>query len=247
MNEPKTLFALNPDLDREALAREFAKDHRIQVRDVLTTESATEIRDVLSRHTPWGMAAQADGSGFKGAQKIDAPFLSSEAGRERAQQLLLATHQASQNGAYAFRYAHFSLVEAAGNLDGNPFEVLLEHLNAPAFLGLVRDVTGISNLVKADGQATLFGPQHYLGRHIDSHVAEGWRIAYVLNFAPDDWHPDWGGYLNFYDENGDISAGYKPRFNALNMFLVPRPHAVSFVSPFAPASRFAITGWLRDR
>lgn len=247
MNEPKQLFALNPDLDRQALAREFAVDNRIQIRNVLTDDTAREMRKVLAAHTPWGMAAQAEGSGFEGPQKLSASELASEPGRTRAQQIVQATHQAAGRGKYSFRYAHYSLVEAGMLQDGNPHQIILEHVNTPDFLDLVRTVTGIPELVRADGQATLFGPQHYLGRHIDSHLAEGWRIAYVLNFAPDEWHPDWGGYLTFFDEDGDIVAGYRPRFNALNMFLVPRPHAVSYVSPFAPSERFAVTGWLRDR
>ena len=247
MAELKQLFALNPNLDRAALARQFAADQRLQIRNVLESKSAREIQSLLLAHTPWGMAAQAEGSTFSGPQALKAHELASEAGRAKAQRLVQATHEASARGSYAFRYAHLSLVEAARQQDGNPYEILLEHLNTDDFLHLVRDVTGIANLIKADGQASLFGPQHYLGRHIDSHVSEGWRIAYVLNFAPDDWHPDWGGYLNFFDDDGDIVAGYKPRFNALNLFLVPRPHSVSFVSPFAPAARVAITGWLRDR
>lgn len=128
-----------------------------------------------------------------------------------------------------------------------PHELLLEYLNAPDFLQLVRDVTGISELMKADGQATLFAANHYLGRHIDSHVAEGWRVAYVLNMTMDDWHPDWGGYLLFLDDDGDVVEGFRPRFNTLNLFAVPQSHAVSYVPPFAPAGRLAITGWLRDR
>jgi len=113
-------------------------------------------------------------------------------------------------------------------------------------MNFIREVTGLPSLVKADAQATLFAPGQFLGRHIDSHVAEGWLVAYVMNFAKD-WKPDWGGYLNFFDDDGDIVAGYRPRFNALNMFKVPRAHAVSFVPPFAPVGRFAITGWFRDR
>ena len=72
-------------------------------------------------------------------------------------------------------------------------------------------------------------------------------MAYVLNLAIDDWHPDWGGYLLFLDEEGDIAAGYRPRFNALNLFAVPQSHAVSYVPPFAPKVRLALTGWLSDR
>ena len=125
--------------------------------------------------------------------------------------------------------------------------MLLEYLNAPDFLDLVREVTGIPEIVRADGQATFYAAQHYLGRHIDSHVAEGWRVAYVLNVAREDWHPDWGGYLTFLDKDGDIVEGFRPRFNALNLFAVPQSHAVTYVPPFAPTGRYAITGWLRDR
>ena len=155
----------------------------------------------------------------------------------------------SAEGRYAFRYAHYPIVDALNERwdpDG-PHEILLEHLNSPEFLNLARDVTGINELIRADAQATLFAANHYLGRHTDSHVAQGWRVAYVLNLAPDNWHPDWGGYLLFLDDEGDVTEGFRPRFNALNLFLVPQNHLVSYVPPFAPNSRFAITGWLSDQ
>ena len=62
-----------------------------------------------------------------------------------------------------------------------------------------------------------------------------------------EWRPEWGGYLNFYDEEGDVVAGFRPRFNALNIFAVPQKHNVTYVPPFSPVGRFAITGWFRDR
>ncbi|OZA59360.1 MAG: hypothetical protein B7X78_08485 [Sphingomonadales bacterium 39-62-4] len=83
--------------------------------------------------------------------------------------------------------------------------------------------------------------------HNDSHVMEGWRVAYVLNLTSADWQPDWGGYLNFLDEDGDVICGWKPRFNTLNLLRVPQLHQVTYVPPFAPRARYAITGWLRDR
>lgn len=245
----KALFELNPDLDRKRLAEIFADRKRIQVRDFLTRQTAEEIRTILSRGTRWGLAMQADGSAFSGPQQVLPSDMQTEAGQKRAQQVANATHEASAKGEYAFRYAQFSLVQ---NLQeqwnpGGPHELLLEYLNAPDFLDFAREVTGIAELHKADGQATLYSHQHFLHRHDDSHVAEGWRVAYVMNFTIGDWHPNWGGYLQFYDEDGDIEQGYMPRFNSLNMFMVPQPHAVSFVPPFAPVGRFAITGWLRDR
>jgi SM-20-related protein len=54
-------------------------------------------------------------------------------------------------------------------------------------------------------------------------MAEGWRVAYVLNLTRE-WQPQWGGYLLFHDEDGDVIAGYKPRFDALNLFAVPQAH-----------------------
>ncbi|MBY6217055.1 2OG-Fe(II) oxygenase [Qipengyuania aquimaris] len=245
----KKLFEINPDLDREALAKRFAEHGRVQVRNVLTEETAREIQMILARGTKWGMAVQAgDGPGQEPQswrmEEIQAP-----GGAEKVNAAANAAHQASAKGDYAFRFAQYPILTAVqeGWDPGGPHELLLEYINAPEFLDLARDITGTRTLTKADGQASLYAPNHYLGRHIDSHVAEGWRYAYVLNFARDDWHPDWGGYLNFLDEDGDIVEGFRPRFNALNLFAVPTSHQVSYVPPFAPMGRTAIVGWIRDQ
>ena len=245
----KPLFAINPDLDRAGLAQSFARDGRLQVREFLTRETALELRSILAERTPWGVALHAQGPDNAKPHSFRADELRDRAKAEQLQRLVRATNEAAAQRRYAFRSLRYSLVEAyLGKWDpGGPHDLLLEHLNAPEFLGFMRQVTGIEALVKADAHASCYGPQHFLGLHVDSHLAEGWRVAYVLNLTIDDWQPDWGGYLVFYDEDGDITAGYRPRFNTLNLFLVPVPHAVSFVPPFAPNGRYAISGWLRDR
>jgi Rps23 Pro-64 3,4-dihydroxylase Tpa1-like proline 4-hydroxylase len=242
----RELFTLNPDLDRSSLAATFARDGRVQVRDFLTAETANEVFEILARQTPWGIAWQAGGQ--DGPTAIEGPDLRS-APLEKQSAINQATYRAAAAGEYAFQFARYPIVTAYLEKwhEGSPQDLLLEYINAPDFMDFVREVTGIAELVKADAQATLFAPGQFLGKHIDSHVAEGWKVAYVMNFCQRDWRPDWGGYLNFYDDEGDIVAGYRPRFNALNMFAVPRAHAVSFVPPFAPVGRFAITGWFRDR
>ena len=245
----KKLFEINPALDREAFAAKFARDTRVQVRDFLTEETAKEIRSILQTATPWGIAMQADGSEFSGPQQFRPEHLATHEGQQRAQAVGRATDAAAGRGDYAFRYAQYSIVQAVQEKwdEGGPHELILEYINAPDFIQLARDITGHQDLVKADGQATLFAKQQFLGRHIDSHVAEGWKVAYVMNFTIDDWKPDWGGHLVFHNEDGDIIEGYRPRFNALNMFLVPQLHSVQYVAPFAPVGRYAITGWVRDR
>lgn len=242
----KTLFELNPALDRAALAARFAATGRVQVRDVLTRESASELMMVLAKGTAWGMAV---GAGTAKPASFRAEEAHAPAGRQALQQAARMAEEHSARGEYGFRFAHYPILDALNegwDPDG-AHEVLIEHLNAEPFLDLTRAVTGLDCLFKADAQATLFAPNHYLGRHTDSHVAEGWEVAYVLNLARDDWHPDWGGYLLFLDEDGDVVEGFRPRFNALNLFRVPQSHLVSYVPPFAPIGRMAVTGWLRSK
>lgn len=241
----KTLFELNPALDRVTLAARFAATGRVQIRNVLTQESAQEMLSVLARATPWGMVI---GAGLEKPRSFRASETHSLQGRQEVAQAARLAEEHTARGKYGFRFAHYPILTAIqeGWNPGGPHEILLEHINAPAFIDLAREVTGL-DLFKADGQATLFAPTHYLGKHIDSHVAEGWEVAYVLNLARNDWHPDWGGYLLFLDEDGDVVEGFRPRFNALNLFRVPTPHLVSYVPPFAPVGRMAVTGWLRSK
>ncbi|MBT0666851.1 2OG-Fe(II) oxygenase [Novosphingobium profundi] len=240
-----SLFDLNPGLDRAALRTRFARDGRVQVRDFLNPEAAANVRQVLETQTRWGLACQA---GEQPHRSLRPEAIAALAPAER-QALAQAIHQAAAGGEYAVRFANYPMLDAylqGWDRDG-PLALLLEHINDQPFLQLARDICGIPELIKADAQATLFAPGDFLGPHTDSHVAEGWRVAYVMNFADPAWHPDWGGYLHFLDEEGDVVEGWKPRFNALNLLRVPQRHMVSYVAPFAPAHRFAVTGWLRDR
>ena len=246
MSEPINIFEVSSKLDTGALAELYAPNQRIQIRDVLTQSTAEALRNALANQTPWGMAAQAaDGT----PRDFRMEELRQQSSVSEAQAILKQVHEAAARGDYAFRYARYPLVKAYQEKwnPGSLHEVLIEHINTEPFLNLVRKVTRKPELVKADGQATLFGPNHFLGRHQDQQLEEGWTIAYVLNMTSVKWHPDWGGYLLFYDDDGDVVDGYMPRFNTLNLFTVPQHHAVSYVPPHAPQGRISISGWFRDR
>ncbi|HEX8192449.1 MAG TPA: 2OG-Fe(II) oxygenase family protein [Allosphingosinicella sp.] len=238
------LFEINPGLQRARLAETFARDRRVQVRDLLTEPAARTIHRVLSRETPWGLAWRAGDDGPNSLRRHEIA--------QRQAELPAITgkiSQAMRGRDYAFAYAHYPILTAYQEDWGEheALRLLMEHINDEPLMNLVREITGIESLVKADAQATLYGPNHFLAAHDDSHVAEGWQVAYVMHFCAEDWRPDWGGYLLFYDEAGDVVAGFRPRFNALNLFRVPQRHSVSYVPSFAPVGRFAITGWFRDR
>lgn len=176
-------------------------------------------------------------------------LLTSASGADALARARAATDEAAGRGDYAFRYASYPMLTAylERRRAGGPHDIVLEGLNTPEVLDLVREITGVPELLKADAQATLFAPSHFLGLHTDEHKGQSWRIAYVLNLAPDNWHPNWGGYLQFFDDDGNIIFGWRPRFNVLNLMAVPCPHAVSYVTPYAPPGRIAITGWFRDK
>lgn len=238
------LFEINPALDRAGLKHDFAREGRIQIRDFLTEPAARTIHRVLSRETPWGLAWRAGGDGPNSLRRHELAARQAELGA-----VTNKVAAAMRGRDYAFAYAHYPILTAYQENWGEheALHLLMEHINDEPLMSLVREVTGIGQLVKADAQATLYGPNHFLAIHDDSHVAEGWQVAYVMNFCAEDWRPDWGGYLMFYDEEGDAIGGFRPRFNALNLFRVPQKHNVTFVPSFAPVARFAITGWFRDR
>lgn len=238
------LFEINPQLDRRSLAQTFLRNRRVQMRDFLTEPAARTIHQVLSRETPWGLAWRA---GDDGPHTLRRQELATRAAELAA--IGNKVSAAARRRDYAFAYAQYPLLTAYQQdwREHEALHLLMEHINAEPLMELVREITGVPELIKADGQATLFGPNHFLAMHDDSHMAEGWQVAYVMNFCSEDWRPEWGGYLMFYDEDGDAVQGFRPRFNALNLFRVPQKHNVTYVPPFAPIGRFAITGWFRDR
>jgi SM-20-related protein len=239
------LLQLNPALDRAVLAAEFTRTGRLQVRDVLTEASAVTVRRILTEETPWGLAWQAGANAP--ANLVKSEQLQDMSADEQAS--LAAGAAAAPGQDYAFAYHSYPLVTAYLERwrPGSPQERLLEELNGPAVLDFMREVSGIAELVKLDGQATLYAPGHFLWPHSDAESERGRRVAYVLNLTLGEWKPQWGGYLQFFDGEWDIEQAFRPRFNSLNLFRVPQWHSVSEVAAAAPLARYAITGWARDR
>jgi len=150
---------------------------------------------------------------------------------------------------FEFMYSSYPLMDErlkAANPDLFLYK-WMDYVNSEAFLPFIRKVTGMDNLVRADGQGTWYRKGQFLTLHNDFDPSDdGKRVAYVLSFSRD-WRPDWGGFLQFYDEDFNIEAGFMPRFNAISMFETPQNHSVTYVAPFCGNRRLAITGWFRDK
>jgi len=122
---------------------------------------------------------------------------------------------------------------------------LFDFLNSRQMLDFIMQVTGSVDLVSADAQYTRYIPGQYLTRHRDVVETQGRKFAYVLGFSRD-WHPDWGGLLQFYQEDGTPRDAWTPEFNCLNLFATRHIHAVTYVTPFAGEARLSLTGWFRS-
>lgn len=238
-------FSINPAIDRAAIARGLAEQRFVQVEDFLGVDSADALHEVLRARTPYGLAAAGDGQ--PDGRYVRAEAMPTLPAAERAR-MGDGAASAAAAGRFAFLYGRYPMVEAYVQNwhPGHPLNAVLEAINAAPMLDFARDVRGMADISRADAQATLYARGHFLTNHDDLVESEGRRLAYVLNMTRD-WRPDWGGYLNILDGRGDVRAGFMPRFNTLNLFMVPLRHHVSVVAGFAAVGRYAITGWFRDR
>lgn len=231
---------LNPSLDPEALAAEYAKKKRMQIRGFLTEPSARAVHEEL-RQLPWGLAYNDGANVVQMSPDQVAGLQAPEAGQ------IMAGIQQRARSEYQFLYAYFPILTAYFR-PGSPWFGIYdfyEFLNSPETLAVVRKVTGLENIRWADGQATWFRPGHFLKAHTDEEAATGRLAAYVMNLAPV-WERDWGGFLQFFDGDDNIEAAFKPSFNTLNIFTIPQLHSVSMVSTYVQAERLAVTGWFRS-
>lgn len=238
------LLQINPNLDRAALAARFKIDGRVQIPDVLTIESAVALSEMLQRQTPWLLTWYAGTEGVRNIKGEEIAAMTREESAAIERKLVEAVHRSE----FCYIYSNYPLDEAyeQGWYPGSPHEQLTEELRSEPFAELLRDISGHSEIIGADGYATIYGPGHFLSRHTDE--AADWRriVAYVLNLTYVAWNPEYGGYLTFYDEKGDVDLAIRPKFNTLNLFSIPQVHGVTRVAPFAPFGRAAISGWARD-
>jgi SM-20-related protein len=217
----------------ETFSEDFRNKGRVQIRDLLTERSSRTLWHKLQDETRWTVT-------FNEGEKR------CEIDRYDGDQRRRLTYAAWDRARTSFQYI-YERHALSWNREPYPdpnhyFADLVDFLNGPAFLGLMRNITGIAEIAWADGQATLYRPGDFLTVHDDESKLAKRLVAYVLNMTPV-WRSDWGGALRFIDDRGNIAEGYVPAFNVLNIFRVPARHSVMTVTPFG-SLRYSVTGWL---
>ena len=226
--------------DIEALRDEYAREGVVRVENLFPSDVAEAIYQVLLRGTPWRVVhsdAQGSHKYYRGEEWHGlAP--------EQRQKTLQGVLQKARDG-FAYLYSCYPMVDAllAGDDPNWPLHELTEFLNSPEFMDFTKTITNEADVIKIDGQATLYAPGHFLNTHDDAGDIKERRVAYVMGFSKN-WSRDWGGQLLFLDGD-DVTCGFSPSFNTLSLFKVPREHIVTQVTNFAGAGRYSVTGWLR--
>ncbi|MGH8403656.1 MAG: 2OG-Fe(II) oxygenase, partial [Gammaproteobacteria bacterium] len=201
------------------LAVAFTQKRRIQIQDVLIPEAAERLYQCLEHAVPWGVAYIDDEkSTLLTADKI--------AAFTQADWLNLNDKvQARAVNKYQFIYNSYMMITAYKEKrdPGLLLHSMVEFVNAPPFLELLRTVTRVPNIMKADAQATRYIQGHFLKKHNDIVTSQYREVAYVLNLTKD-WQADWGGLLQFMDDEGNVTDTFMPTFNSLTLFQVPMWH-----------------------
>lgn len=231
---------LNSGLDASLYKGVFQLHKRVHIAEILTSDSANSILENLENEVPW----QAHfNEGYK-TYDLHRDHIALLPDDKKA----LIVEQLHRNAQSTFQYLFFNYsISDAVEQNTNPgveLNSFLDFVNSSEVLDFVRAVTQIDEISFADCQATLYMPGHFLRAHNDDVERSGRLVAYTFSFAQD-WHADYGGILQFLNDDGHVDEGYLPKFNALNLFRIPADHCVSYVSPYAPCGRYSLIGWFR--
>lgn len=229
---------LNPALDWGALAEEYRRDRRICIDNVLRTSVAERVRELCAEKVPFDYVYYIDGAS-RVASEEEMAALDPDRKAQISQTLM---HNATRG--IGFLYCSYLMSRRCRGAD-KALDFLYdvyEFLNSRQMLAFVSAVSGRNDLARADGQYTRYSAGQYLTRHRDDIEGQARRLAYVFGFTRS-WHPDWGGLLQFYEEDGTPRDAWMPAFNRLALFGTCHMHSVSYVTPFAGEARLSMTGW----
>jgi SM-20-related protein len=230
---------LNPNLDIDALASEYALDDRLRIENLLDPDFAERLHAACRDDVPYEYICHVDGQNVV-IPEDELRGLSPKDQQELQNNLL----EAASDGV-GFFYSGYQMRRAQIDADDDKLAFLhqmFDFVNSEEMLSFIAAISGRSDLNSADAHYTRYTPGQFLTRHKDDITTEGRRIAYVMGFSKD-WHPDWGGLLHFYEDDGRGRDFWIPAFNSLSLFDVRHVHSVSYVTPFAKQQRLSLTGW----
>ncbi len=235
-------IALSAGIDRDAARTRFAETGRVQIKSVLDEQVAQGVLKAFTTKLEWGITYN-QGAESKHIPREQIEFMTNE---ERSNFLSEVTSRAMEQFQFAFAEAPLMQDFKPGQEVSDYAHRMIEFVNDVQFQSLIADVTGDDQPARADLIACCYSPGHFITLHDDKDPQGLRRYGFAFDFTPF-WRPDWGGsHLFFDDEDGNVTEGFNPVFNSLNLFRVPQRYAISFVAPYAKAGRYTLAGWVQS-
>ena len=167
---------LNPKLNRQELAHQFAADGRVRIANLLDTEIAERIRKCCLNEIPYEYLTHVDGRNITITADEMANMNVSE------QQELQSKILAAASKGIGFFYSGYMMRRAQKDTDNENMKFMhsiFDYLNSDAMLSFICEITGRNDLKSADAQYTQYTPGQFLTRHRDDVTNEERQIAYV--------------------------------------------------------------------
>ena len=227
---------LNPALDLNALRAEFAKDGRIRVKNVLAPGIAEGVAAEMMDLPYQLFCATGQGVAVLDPAEVTRWDRTQQAAFQR--EMLEAASRAEGFAYFGYRMTESWQAGAPDTALGR-FHTALK---SDEVMTAIRTITNASTFDNLFAQATDYRPGHYLTRHLDDPKGEHRKFAFVWGFTKP-WAPDWGGLLQYFDNQNLPTFSYSPGFNTLDLFDVRHVHSVTLIAPFARNPRHAVSGW----
>lgn len=226
------MIEINPLLNTEQISHDYKVDNRVVIDSVFQPHSAMQTQEILMTSDAFDYAYVKDGK-----PTILTPGESAQMTPQQQHQMRKEIlEQASQGIGYLYGRHPIGVQSDKRFLD-------IKHwLGEKSTLDMVKAITGHNDITKVSAQATKYMHGHFLTRHNDIHPTEQRRVSFELNFSHD-WHPDWGGLLQFYELSGKPRDAWAPGYNTLALYDVQHIQSVTYLAPLARYPRVAISGW----
>lgn len=231
---------LMKNLDIEKIKNDYSVNRVTRIDNLFEEDVAIELANHVASKVPFKNAFM-----YKGTVKK----LSNEEFRNLSSLEQRDIHTEINKGAaqgFGFMYGTFPISDKLDAEQHGPLTKLYAELNSTDMVNIIKQITEHSDISGANSQATRYTPGQFLTRHNDVNPEEVRRVAYVISLTPT-WHPDWGGLLQFFEQDGTPTFSLSPKFNSMTLFDVQHPHSVTYVAPYASHSRLSVTGWFNAK
>lgn len=229
---------LNSDIDPDNFAATLQDQGHVQIHNFFSEETAARLLGLIKANKTWYVAYN-DGDNYYESPLQDFNNMPANL-KQRFMNNIYS--RAGSNFQYLFNQYYITQAIEKGEEIGNPIHIMHEFVNADPFMGFMKKLTGDNKIKYIESFVSAYRPGHFLTNHDDTHDKNDRVVAYTIGMTKN-WQKDWGGHLAFFDDDGNVTKALLPSYNTLSVFLVPQPHAVQFVAPFAQDSRVSFLGW----